>query len=165
MHLRDILTLERTATDVIAGSKKRALEFLGGLVATDEPDLDSTEVFESLIARERLGSTGIGHGIAIPHGRLKNSDHVIGALAHLQESIDFDAIDDKPVDLLFALLVPENATEEHLEVLARLAQLFSDEEARQRLREAPDATALLQTILSYEAAETDAPDDQHTKPV
>jgi PTS system nitrogen regulatory IIA component len=165
MHLRDILTLDRTSTDVIAGSKKRVLEFLGGLAAAGEPALDPTDVFESLIARERLGSTGIGHGIAIPHGRLKNSDHVIGALVHLQEPIDFDAIDDKPVDLLFALLVPENATEEHLEVLARLAQLFSSEEARHRLREAPDAAALFQTILSYEAAETDAPDDQHNKPV
>ncbi len=151
MHLRDILTPERTATGVAAGSKKKALEMLGTLAAAGVPELDPTEVFESLIARERLGSTGIGHGIAIPHGRLKESSQAIGAFIQLNEAIDYDAIDDEPVDLLFALLVPEHATEEHLEILAKLAQLFSNPTCRQHLRGAATPAALYEFLVNSEA--------------
>ena len=164
MHLRDILTLQRTAIGVTAGSKKRALEVLGNMAAEDEAELNPAEVFESLIARERLGSTGIGHGIAIPHGRLKNSERAIGALIHLAEPIDYDAIDDEPVDLLFALLVPEHATEEHLEILAQLARLFSDADCRKRLREAPSPAALYELMVRSDPAEAHEQGDPGQRP-
>lgn len=159
MQLEDILTPERTASHVKAGSKKRVLEIIGDLVMHDTTKLNATEVFESLIARERLGSTGIGYGVAIPHGRVKNNDQVIGALVHLDEPIEFDAVDDQPVDLLFALLVPEHAVEEHLQVLAALAEMFSDAELREELRSAQDNATLYDLARShYQGTEPHGPD-------
>jgi PTS system nitrogen regulatory IIA component len=148
MQISDILTPNRIAHDVRLGSKKRVLELLGKLAVQDEPDLNSTEVFESLIARERLGSTGIGEGVAIPHGRLKNSPRAIGALVRLEVGINFDGIDDKPVDLLFAVLVPEECTEEHLQILAKLAETFQDDELRKNLRKAKNSQDIYTLITS-----------------
>jgi PTS system nitrogen regulatory IIA component len=130
------LSLERVACDAQAASKKRVLEQLSALIADGQAALTETEIFDSLIARERLGSTGLGHGVAIPHGRVKNSDKTIGAFIKLQQGIDFDAVDNRPVDLLFALLVPEESTDEHLQLLARLAEMFSDQAFVEQLRSA-----------------------------
>ncbi|HEY0634241.1 MAG TPA: PTS IIA-like nitrogen regulatory protein PtsN [Gammaproteobacteria bacterium] len=150
MQLTDILTLERVSCDGQAGSKKRVLEQLSDLAANGQEALSRVEIFDSLLSRERLGSTGLGHGIAIPHGRVKNSDKTIGAFLKLREGVDYDAIDQQPVDLLFALLVPEQSTEEHLKLLAQLAEMFSNAEVVAQLRGATTPAALLDTIRTWQ---------------
>lgn len=137
MPVVDLISPDKVAHGVKASSKKRALEILSRLLASSSaPGLVDTEIFESLIMRERLGSTGIGHGVAIPHGRLKGVKDALGAFVQLEKGVDFDVIDNQPVDLMFALLVPVESTDEHLQLLAQLAEMFSDESLRQRLREA-----------------------------
>ncbi|MFA7553764.1 MAG: PTS IIA-like nitrogen regulatory protein PtsN [Spongiibacteraceae bacterium] len=138
MKLTSILSPGRTLCDAPGSSKKRTLETIAQFICQDIPDLNPNELFDSFIARERLGSTGLGDGIAIPHCRIKNCEEVIGSLIKLEQAIDFDAADGKPVDLLFVLIVPEEATDEHLQVLAMLAKSFSDPEYCQRLRKAKD---------------------------
>lgn len=150
MQLTDILTLERVSCDSQASSKKRVLELLSELAASGHDSLSRIEIFDSLLSRERLGSTGLGRGIAIPHGRVKNSDKTIGAFIKLRDGVDYDAVDHQPVDLLFALLVPEQSTEEHLQLLAQLAEMFSNDEVVARLRSATTAAALLDTITAWQ---------------
>lgn len=150
MQLSDFLSTDRIACDVDAQSKKRALEQLSELIAHDQDDVSATEIFDSLLSRERLGGTGIGYGVAIPHGRLKNSTHTTAALIHLKQGVDFDAIDNQPVDLLFALVVPEQATEDHLKILAMLASMFQDETMRNKLRECHNPETVLQLIREWQ---------------
>jgi PTS system nitrogen regulatory IIA component len=139
MNITDIIVPERVACDIDASSKKRALEKISDIIASDDTShLAAQDVVDSLIAREKLGSTGIGSGVAIPHGRLKNSDKTIAAFLQLHHGIDYDAIDDQDVDLMFALLVPEHSTDEHLQILAELAEMFSHEEIREKLRQTKD---------------------------
>lgn len=128
--------------DLDAGSKKRAFEH-AGIVFENSLGIARATVFESLFARERLGSTGLGQGIAIPHGRIKGLKQASGALLRLQQAIPFDAPDGAPVNLLFVLLVPEQATEEHLQILSEVAERFSDPVFRAALGTAPDAGAVL----------------------
>jgi len=135
MQLSDFLSSDRIVCNSDASSKKRALELLSELLAADQPNASATDIFESLISRERLGGTGIGYGVAIPHGRLKNCDHATAAFIQLKQAIDFDAIDKQPVDLLFALVVPEESNEDHLKLLALLAGMFNDDEFRERARQ------------------------------
>lgn len=139
MLIADCLAPTRVMTGVDVRSKKRALEQLSSLLASGGAALAELEIFESLLARERLGSTGIGHGVAIPHGRLKAAGQAIGAFIQLRQGVDFSAVDNQPVDLLFALLVPEESTEEHLQLLAALAEMFSSESLRAELRRARSA--------------------------
>ncbi len=146
MHVTNLLTPDRIACDVTASSKKRVLEYLSTLIADSSDTFIAAEIFDSLIARERLGSTGLGHGIAIPHGRVKSSEETIGAFIKLQQGIDYDAIDNQPVDLFFALLVPENSTDEHLQLLSQLATIFRDESLRQDLRESNSSEKILALI-------------------
>jgi len=134
MTISDIISPERISCNVEVTSKKAVLELLSDLLATSQVTLTSNAVFESLIARERLGSTGIGHGVAIPHGRLDKIQSCVGAFLHLKESIAFDAIDNEPVDLFFALLVPEESTETHLQLLAKLAEQFANKDFCNKLR-------------------------------
>jgi PTS system nitrogen regulatory IIA component len=150
MQLTDLLVPERVSCDNQASSKKRVLETLSEMIAQGQETLDKNEVFDSLLSRERLGSTGLGHGVAIPHGRLKESDKTIGAFIKLEEGIDYDAMDQQPVDLLFALLVPEHSTEEHLQLLAKLAEMFSDADVVKRLRKAHSSTALLDIVEEWQ---------------
>jgi len=152
MQLTDILSLGRISCDSQAGSKKRVLEEFSDLIANDQTSLNRNEIFDSLLSRERLGSTGLGHGIAIPHGRISNSERAIGALIKLSEGIDYEAVDHQPVDLLFALLVPEKSTEEHLQLLAMLAEMFSNAEVVAKLRSAHTAAALYDAILDWQAS-------------
>ena len=148
MNISDIISPDRVVCDFDATSKKRALEQLSDMIASDSsPSLLPKDVVDSLIAREKLGSTGIGYGVAIPHGRVKNTDHAIAAFAKLHEGIDFDSADNQSVDLLFALLVPEDSTNEHLQLLAQLAEMFSDEDFRAKLRATKDRQAIY-TLLS-----------------
>lgn len=135
MTLAEILSPDRIRLNVDAGSKKRALEALSELISQADPTLSSRSVCDCLTAREKLGSTGLGFGVAIPHGKLKVLEGTIGAFVRVRHGVDFDAPDGQPVDLLFGLLVPEDVTEEHLELLAQLAERFNDEDFRDGLRE------------------------------
>jgi PTS system nitrogen regulatory IIA component len=134
MQIIDIIDPARIVTGATVSSKKRALEMLSELLADSNDALGQSEVFSALLSREKLGSTGLGHGVALPHGRLGTCGHPVGALAVLAEPIDFDAIDGQPVDILFAMLVPEASTDEHLQLLAQLAELFGDPGTCQHLR-------------------------------
>ncbi len=150
MRIPDLLSAERVVCCAQTASKKRVLEQLSELIAAGQQDLSPTEVFDSLLARERLGSTGLGHGVAIPHGRVKNGTHTIGAFVRLQQGIDFDAVDGEPVDLLFGLLVPEESTSEHLQLLAQLAEMFSDTGFVARLRQADASEPLFDLIRNWQ---------------
>lgn len=128
--------------DLQAGSKKRAFE-QAGFVFENSLGIAQTAVFDSLFARERLGSTGLGQGIAIPHGRIKGLKQASAAFLRLQQPIPFDAPDGRPVSLMFVLLVPEQATEEHLQILSEVAGRFSDPSFRDALFAAPDAASVI----------------------
>lgn len=147
IRLENILTPGRSLVSVPGGSKKRVLEQIASLVATELPELDEQDIFESLIAREKLGSTGFGNGIAIPHCRLPGCHAPLSAVLHLDSAVDFDAIDGAPVDLLFVLLVPEAATDEHLELLRQIASMLDRSEVRERLRQAQSSDALYQVVV------------------
>lgn len=153
MKLSDILSPTRIELAMRVTSKKRALENLGEMLAADS-SLDSKAVFQALIDRERIGSTGIGDSVAIPHGRLKGLQQAIGAFAILEEPIDFDSIDQKPVTMIFALMVPEEATDEHLQLLAQVAKIFSNSGAREKLlgaRSPEDALAMFRDFNQNQA--------------
>ncbi|WP_421682420.1 PTS IIA-like nitrogen regulatory protein PtsN [Stutzerimonas urumqiensis] len=147
IRLEDILTPGRCTVDVPGGSKKRVLEQVARLIAGDLPDLDPQLVFESLVAREKLGSTGFGNGIAIPHCRLAGCQAPVSSVLRLDAAVDFDAIDGIPVDLLFVLLVPQAATDEHLELLRQIASMLDRSEVRDRLRRATNDAELYQVVL------------------
>ncbi|HIZ49839.1 MAG TPA: PTS IIA-like nitrogen regulatory protein PtsN [Candidatus Pseudomonas excrementavium] len=146
MQIDNVLTPQLTFTGVQGGSKKRVLEMIGNMIA-QHTDLDSDAIYESLIAREKLGSTGFGNGIAIPHCRLEQCTHAIGALLQLDSKIDFDSLDGEPVDLIFVLLVPHEATEQHLQILKMLAEKLDQEDLREALRQAPDAETLYRVMV------------------
>lgn len=150
MKIADILTVDRITSGASPASKKRALEDISNLITSGENTLATGEIFDSLLSRERLGSTGIGHGVAIPHGRIKGGKRSIGAFMQLVDGIDFDAIDGSPVDLMFALLVPEDSTEEHLHILAHLAEMFSDKEYCDKLRKAKSADELYNLLTQWQ---------------
>ncbi|CAN2980128.1 MULTISPECIES: PTS IIA-like nitrogen regulatory protein PtsN [Pseudomonas] len=147
IRLETILTPGRSLVNVPGGSKKRALEQIANLISSQVPELEMQDVFEALIAREKLGSTGFGNGIAIPHCRLEGCDTPVSALLHLEKPIDFDAIDGAPVDLLFVLLVPQAATDAHLELLRQIASMLDRKDVRDKLRSAPTNEALYQVVL------------------
>jgi len=144
MDLSTLLSPSRSRNRLHGGSKKRVLEQAAKLIAADYPALDPDDLFRQLTARERLGSTGIGHGIAIPHSRAENCATAIGALITLEEAVDFEAVDDAPVDIIFTLLVPNEAQEEHLRILAALAQVFGNADNLQKLRNAESDEDLFQ---------------------
>jgi len=146
MLISDLLSPERIHCNVHSSSKKRLLEIISKELARNSTDLDQREVFESLCARERLGSTGLGHGVAIPHGRIKGSHDVQASFIRLKKPLAFDSFDGEPVDLLFALAVPEDCGEDHLKLLAQVAQLFSNPELLRQLREAESSGCLLKLL-------------------
>lgn len=122
------------------------LEELSKLLANIDTSLSYIEVFDCLVAREKLGSTGLGNGVAIPHGRLKGGKKTIAAFMQLQHGIDYDAVDKAPVDLLFALLVPEDSTDEHLQTLSHLAEMFSNAETLEQLRSGSTADEIYKIL-------------------
>ncbi|MES9869683.1 MAG: PTS sugar transporter subunit IIA [Sedimenticola sp.] len=150
MFPANFLTVERISCANAAASKKRVLEEIGRLLATSNPDLKIEEVFDRLLERERLGSTGLGNGIGLPHARMPGVEQACGAFMQLQSGVDYDAIDGKPVDLVFGLLVPEDATQEHLQLLAKLASLFSNEKFCDMLRTTDDPDVLEHKIMHWE---------------
>ncbi|WP_295431236.1 PTS sugar transporter subunit IIA [uncultured Thiodictyon sp.] len=142
----DFINEHRIGRGLEIASKKRLLETLARLLAADHPQLKPDLIFERLLERERLGSTGLGHGIALPHARVKEATQSLGAFVSLAHGVDYDAADGERVDLAFALLVPETATEEHLQLLAELAGRFNDPAVRQQLRQAGSAAAVLRVF-------------------
>ena len=150
IRLETILTPGRSLVNVPGGSKKRVLEKVANVIAEQAPELEMSDIFEKLVAREKLGSTGFGNGIAIPHCRLKACTTPVSALLHLETPIDYDAIDGAPVDLLFVLLVPEAATDAHLELLRQIASMLDRPEVRKRLRSAVTNEALYQVVLDVQ---------------
>lgn len=146
MQIADILAPSRIVCDVDKTSKKAALEAIAALLASAGDNLTPGRVFDCLLQRERLGSTGLGNGIGLPHGRLKNGDATIAAFIRLKAGIDYDAVDKQPVDLLFALLTPELSTDEHLRILSQIAEKFSQAEFQGKLRSEDDAEALFKLL-------------------
>jgi len=145
MELSKILQPECT-TCATPGSKKKVLELISDLAAVQYPTLTSQEIFESLLAREKMGSTGIGNGIAIPHGRLTNINQPVAVLIKCEEPIAFDSIDKQPVDILFALLVPADQCEQHLSTLSTMAEKLNDKLILKQLRKTHDESELYQVI-------------------
>jgi PTS system nitrogen regulatory IIA component len=148
--LSSLLTPSHVALDVEATTKKALFEHVGNMLAGDQ-GLTRGQVLDSLIARERLGSTGLGQGIAIPHGRVKGLRQAVGVFLRLRAPIAFEAPDGRPVNLIFVLLVPERATDMHLQILSELAQMFSDRDFRTQLAQAPDALAAQRLIVGWQA--------------
>jgi len=146
MLISDLLSPERIRLDVQSGSKKRLLELISEELARNTDEFSKREIFESLCARERMGSTGLGKGVAIPHGRVKGSRHVQASFIRLKKPVPFDAVDGEPVDLLFCLAVPEDCGEDHLRLLAQVAELFSDPDMLRELREADSPARMLQLL-------------------
>ncbi|WP_163649886.1 PTS IIA-like nitrogen regulatory protein PtsN [Modicisalibacter sp. 'Wilcox'] len=157
MTLEAILPPERTLFAVPGGSKKRVLEFFSTFIAQNTPSLDSQEVFSRLIGRERLGSTGIGNGVAIPHARNPHCKAPIAGFLKLQEPIDFDAVDGEPVDLIFVLLVPEEADDTHLALLGQVAGIMNDATIRARLRRSESQRELYEILLEAIRRQENAP--------
>lgn len=152
MIINRILDRRLTLCQASGSSKKRILQKASEFIHENLVSIDSEELFEHLTARERLGSTGIGEGIAIPHCRCNKVNETTGCLIKLKEPLDFDAADGQPVDILFVLIVPEDATDEHLETLAQLAQLLNQPEFRNRLRQSQTSDELFQAATEFEQA-------------
>ena len=150
-HLSKSLTVSHIVLDMDVTSKKRLFEQIG-LLFENEDRIARANVFDALFAREKLGSTGLGQGIAIPHGRIKGLKAPVGAFVRLVTGVPFDAPDGKPVGLIFVLLVPEAANEHHLQLLSELAQMFSDKDFRDRLAAAADAAALHGLFANWHAS-------------
>lgn len=149
MKIADILSQQNTAAHAHSESKKSALELISKLAAAHVNQLKSREVLHHLIRREKLGSTAVGHGVALPHARLNGITKPIGVLVQLNRPIDFDAPDDEPVDLLFGLLIPEDASDEHLHTLAMLAENFGMESFREKLRHADNTDELYEFATNH----------------
>ena len=151
-RLASILPPEQVRVNVDATSKKRAFEE-AGLVFESLHGLSRALITDSLFARERLGSTGLGHGVAIPHGRIKGLKSPLAAVFQLSQAIGFDAPDEQPVNLLIFLLVPEAATQRHLEILSEIAELLSDAGLREKMQQGVDAASLHQLIAGWSSAQ------------
>lgn len=149
MKIAEILSPDRVSQGHTFTSKKKALEELSNLLARGVPGVQAADILTSLAAREKLGSTGLGHGVAIPHGRMAGVNQSVGAFMRLKHPLDYDAHDGEPVDLVFGLLVPQGATETHLKHLAAIAEMFSDAQFCQQAREAADEGALYKLISAY----------------
>lgn len=154
-RLSAILPATQVLVSVDATSKKRAFEEAGLLFETQH-GLNRALITDSLFARERLGSTGLGHGVAIPHGRIKGLKQPLAAVFQLASPIGFDAPDELPVALMIFLLVPEAATQKHLEILSEIAELLSDTHMREQLKTAIDAPSLHGLIAGWQSAHASA---------
>lgn len=146
MLVDDLISSERVLPNVRASSKKRLLEIISKALAEGDDSLNSREVFESLCDREGLGSTGLGNGVAIPHGRVSGSSRVQAVFIRLAKPLAFDSVDGQPVDLLFALAVPEHCTSDHLKLLSEIAEKFSNQQLLDSLRNTSDAKELAQLL-------------------
>jgi PTS system nitrogen regulatory IIA component len=151
MNITTLLAANRVVVCDSIASKKRLLEQLSELLASSSPSLSSQAIFEALVNRERLGSTGLGKGVAIPHGRMAGLERPVCAFIRIKAPVDFDATDGQPVDLVFSLLVPEESTEEHLQVLSTIAEIFSNKGICTLLRTCDDGACVLDNLYEWES--------------
>lgn len=149
-HIASLLCPERIVVELDASSKKRVFE-QAGLLFENNQQLARSTVYDALFAREKLGSTGLGLGVAIPHGRIKGLKSATAAFFRLASPIPFDAPDGVGVQMVFVLLVPQSANEQHLQLLSELAQMFSERRFRELLQSAPDSTALLELFSNWQS--------------
>ncbi|OWH85032.1 PTS IIA-like nitrogen regulatory protein PtsN [Vibrio cholerae] len=147
MQLSEVLSLDCTKSAVQCSSKKRALEIISEIAALHTGQ-NATELFECMLSRKKMGSTGIGNGIAIPHARMSDSENAVAVLLQCEEPIEFDSIDNRPVDLLFALLVPEDQCKEHLKTLACMAERLNDKQILKQLRNAASDQELYNIMVN-----------------
>ncbi|MCK9507542.1 MAG: PTS IIA-like nitrogen regulatory protein PtsN [Pigmentiphaga sp.] len=150
-----ILPPSNVVLDLEVTSKKRVFEQVG-LLFENNHGIARSVVFDSLFSRERLGSTGLGHGVAVPHGRIKGLNEAVAAFVRLAQPINFEAPDSKPVNLMVILLVPEQATQQHLEILAELAQMLSSKTLRDELSIEPSASTVHSLLTHWEPTQLDA---------
>ncbi len=150
MRVRELLSPERTLYHLEGSSKKRLFDEVATLVADACPGIGAQDVFDALVARERLGSTGIGEGVAIPHCRLPSCERPTGVLISLKQAIDFESMDAHPVDLVFVLLVPDRNPEQHLKTLSHLAALFNESDFRDSLRNSQSCEDLYHRAVDSE---------------
>ena len=151
MRIEDILAPELVLTTLTATTKAGVLDELAGAAAARYPEIDRARLVQALDERERLNSTALGQGIAIPHGKLPGLRRVLAAFARSQEGVDFQSLDGKPTYLFFLLVAPEEAASAHVKALARVSRLLKDEGFRTRLREAPDAESIYRIICDEDA--------------
>lgn len=150
MTVASLITPDSVVAGIKGTNKKQVLQDLSGQLARIS-GVPERAIFETLLQRERLGTTGVGQGIAIPHGRISGLRRLVGLFARLQKPIDFEALDGEQVDLVFVLLAPEDAGADHLQALARIARLFRDAKLVQKLRQTEDPAALY-AILTADVA-------------
>ncbi|GJD95920.1 PTS IIA-like nitrogen regulatory protein PtsN [Methylobacterium iners] len=151
MPMLEFLNSDSVVFSLRARAKRQILQELSAQAVRRLPALDEQAVFETLLQRERLGSTGIGEGVAIPHGKLPGLDRLFGLVARLERPVDFEALDGQPVDIAFLLLAPEGAGAEHLKALAQVARLLREPGILERIRAARDASALY-ALLTHTSA-------------
>jgi PTS system nitrogen regulatory IIA component len=149
MTISALLSPQRIFLDTEISSKKKLLELIANIVA-DQTQLAEPLIYSNLLNRERLGSTGLGHGFAVPHARVENLDKTIGCLFRLKEPVNFEAPDNQPVDLVFTIIIPQEATEEHLLILSSLARIFSQTDVCEAIRGATSRDEIAQIIKSAE---------------
>lgn len=148
IQLKEILTLSQTLVNVNVTSKKRALEMIAQTVATNTSELSEHGLFDNLIERERLGTTGFGKGVAIPHCRVESCEKPIAVVLKLTTPIDFDAIDNELVDILVGLVVPTQANDDHLQLLKQIAELLNNVQVCKEIRSAETNQALYQVLIN-----------------
>jgi len=151
MNLSDLLKPDAILASLHAQSKKQVLQEVAGTAAR-LTELPEREIFDTLLQRERLGSTGVGQGVAIPHGKLKTLDRLVGVFARLARPVEFDSLDDQPVDLIFLLLAPESAGADHLKALAKIARILRDHSMAEKLRAAVDADGIYAVLTGLDQA-------------
>ena len=158
MNLETLISSNAVISNNDIKSKKRALELLAEQLAVEanrvnqpqEKEIDALDIFQLLTEREKLGSTGMGHGVALPHTRTSLTDHAIGAFLKLDKGIDFDSPDDQKTDLIFALMVPEHYTDEHLKILAYLASLFNNANFCEAIRSTNDKDEIYKHLINWQ---------------
>lgn len=149
MDLSNLISLETIYPNMKASSKKQLLQELGNIVK-DKIGKPIFEIASTLMERERLGSTGVGHGVAIPHGRFTDLDQICGIFVKLDKPVNYDSLDDQPVDLIFLLLVPEDAGADHLKALAKISRIFRDQSICDKLRGAENSDAIYAILNSVQ---------------
>ncbi|MCP4876047.1 MAG: PTS IIA-like nitrogen regulatory protein PtsN [Gammaproteobacteria bacterium] len=149
MTISALLSTQSIYLDSEVTSKKKLLELIAN-IAADQTQLSESTIYNNLLNRERLGSTGLGQGFAVPHARLEDLDQTLGCFFRLKEAVNFDAPDNQPVDLVFTIIIPEEATEEHLMILSSLASIFSKPEVCDAIRNAGNKEEIAQIIQSAE---------------
>ncbi len=147
MSKNDLISSEAILTNLDSDSKKKVIQAIAS-EASKICNLSESEIFETLLKRERLGPTAVGHGVAIPHGKLNKLDQIVGLFAKLKSPIDFDSLEEQPVDLIFVLLAPESAGADHLKALSRIARVLRNDEIATKLRESSSKNEIFKILTT-----------------